>query len=66
MPSFEGIAPAVKHSGGRLQPTQLGAALIRGASVYFPDDSDVVLAKINRFGLASRCFKQCVHTLLPG
>jgi hypothetical protein len=65
MRSFEVITSGVNRSDGRLQPT-LGAALMRRAFVCYPDDSDVVVAKVNRFGFAGRRFKQSVHIFAPG
>lgn len=66
MRSFEVITSGVNRSDGCLQPTQLGAASIRRASVCFPDDPDVVVAKVNRFGFVGRSFKQSVHIFAPG
>jgi hypothetical protein len=42
---------------------QLGVALIRMASVCFPDDPVVVMAKVNRFGFVGRSFKQSIHQI---
>jgi hypothetical protein len=64
--SLETITPRVDRSDGRLQPTQPGAALIRRASVCFPDDPDAAAAKVHRFGFVSRGFKQSVHIFAPG
>jgi hypothetical protein len=66
MRSFEAITSGVNRSDGRRQPTQQGAALIRRAAVCFPDDPDVVVAKVNRFGFVGRSFKQSVHSFAPG
>jgi hypothetical protein len=66
MRSFEVITSGVNRSDGCLQPTQLGAALIRRASVCFPDDPGVVGAKASRFGFVGRSFKQSVHIFAPG
>ena len=66
MCSFEVITSGVNRSDGCLQPTPLGAALIRRASVRFPDDPDVVGAKVNRFGFVGRSFEQSVHIFAPG
>ena len=40
--------------------------MIRRASVCFPDDPDVVGAKVNRFGFVGRSFEQSVHIFAPG
>jgi hypothetical protein len=57
MRQFEGIASGVNRSNGHLQPTPLGAALLRRASACFPNGPDVVMAKISRFGSLGRRFK---------
>ena len=40
--------------------------MIRRASICFPDDPDVVGAKVNRFGFVGRSFEQSVHIFAPG
>ena len=40
--------------------------MIRRASVCFPDDPGVVVAKASRFGFVGRSFKQGVHIFAPG
>ena len=40
--------------------------MIRRASVCFPDDPDIVGAKVNRFGFVGRSFEQSVHIFAPG
>jgi hypothetical protein len=64
MRSFESITPEASRSDDRLQPTRLGAALLRSAAVRVPDDPDVVAMKVNRFGFVGRGFKQDIHFLL--
>jgi hypothetical protein len=66
MRSHEIITPEANRPGSGLQPTQLEAALIRRATVCFPDDPDVVVARVNRFGFVGRSFKQSVHIFAPG
>ena len=66
MRSFEVITSGVNRSDSRLQPTQPGAALIQRAFVCFPNNPDVVVAKVNRFGFVGRSFKQSFHILPLG
>lgn len=40
--------------------------MIRRASVCFPEDPKVVVAKVNRFGFVGRNFKENVHIFAPG
>jgi len=64
--SHEIIASEVNCSGSRLQPKRHGAALIQKVSVFFVGDPDVIVAKVNRFGLVGRRFKVRVHIFVPG
>jgi len=66
MRSHEIIASEVNCSGSRLQPKWHGAALIQKVSVFFVGDPDVIVAKVNRFGLVGRRFKVRVHIFVPG
>jgi hypothetical protein len=66
MRSFEVIASGVNRSEGRLRPTRPATALIRRPSVCSPDDPDVVVAKVSRFGFGGRSFEQSVHIFAPG
>jgi hypothetical protein len=66
MRSHEIIASEVNCSGSRLQPKRHGAALIQKVSVFFVGDPDVIVAKVNRFGLVGRRFKVRVHIFVPG
>jgi hypothetical protein len=61
MCSFEVTAPEANRPGSRLQPKRHGAASIQRDSVCIPGGSDVVVAKVNRFGFVGRSFKQNVH-----
>ena len=63
MRSHEIIASEVNCSGSRLQPKRHGAALIQKVSVFFVGDPDVIVAKVNRFGLVGRRFKERVHRI---
>jgi hypothetical protein len=40
--------------------------LIQKVSVFFVGDPDVIVAKVNRFGLVGRRFKVRVHIFVPG
>lgn len=64
MRSREVIPPEANRPGPRLRPKRHGAALIRRASVCSPDNPDLVVAKVNRFGFVGRSFKQRVHILV--
>jgi hypothetical protein len=66
MRSFDVIISGVNRSGNRLQPTQLGAALIPGDPACFPADPGLTVAKVNRFGFVDRSFEQSVHIFAPG
>jgi hypothetical protein len=66
MCSYEVIMLEANRPGSRLQPKRHGAALIRRASVSFPDDTTAVVAKVRRFGFVGTRFKKSVHVFAPG
>ena len=66
MLSFEVITSEVNRSDGRLQLTQLGAALIREDLACFPGGLATIVATFNHFGFVGRSCKQSVHIFAPG
>jgi len=64
MRSLEVIIAGVNRSDGGPQPMQLRAALRWRVSVCFPEDPEIVLAKVNRFGFVGTSVKRSVHHAL--
>jgi len=66
MRAFEIIAPEANRPAPRLQPKRRRAALIQKDSECIPSDPDAIVAKVNPFSFAGRCFTQSVHIFVPG
>jgi hypothetical protein len=66
MCSYDFITPGVNRSDGGPQPTRRGAAPIQRNSGCLPGDPDIVVARVNRFGIVDRSSSHGIHFLSPG
>jgi hypothetical protein len=61
MRSFEVITPEADCSGAGFPPKRHAAGSIRRATVHFPEDPRVAMAKISRFGMGRNDFQERAH-----
>lgn len=66
MRSHEIITLEAYRPGSRLQPEWSGVALLGRVSACLVGDPDLLVAKVNCFGLVIRSFELAVHIFAPG